>query len=73
MHLGALTALALTLSGCNNDDDDCDRRPTGGGGDKVAQALRVSGPAAARDTPAPVAATLPDRGGFGTHLASCGG
>ncbi|MEU3453953.1 hypothetical protein ABZ671_10155 [Micromonospora sp. NPDC006766] len=77
VHLGALTALALTLSGCNNDDDDCGRRPAGGGGggggDKVAQALRVSGPPVAPDTPTPVAATLPDRGGFGTHLASCGG
>ncbi|MFJ8580415.1 hypothetical protein [Micromonospora sp. NPDC093277] len=74
VHLGALTALALTLSGCNNDDDDCALGPpAGGGGDTVALALRVPGPAVARDTPAPAATALPDRGGFGTHLASCGG
>ncbi|SBT51981.1 hypothetical protein GA0070621_4265 [Micromonospora narathiwatensis] len=76
MHLGALTALALTLSGCNNDDDNCARNPSGGsggGGGTVALALREPGPAAARDTPAPVAAAPPARGGFGTHLASCGG
>ncbi|MGW4295895.1 hypothetical protein ACWEH1_23010 [Micromonospora chersina] len=77
VQLGALTALALALSGCNNgyddDDDDCALGPAGGGGDTVAVALRVPAPAAARDTPAPVAAALPERGGFGTHLASCGG
>ncbi|MFU8853393.1 hypothetical protein ACNAW0_20750 [Micromonospora sp. SL1-18] len=72
VQLGALTALALTLTACNNDDDDCARGAAGGGGDTVALALRVPGPAAARDKPAPVAA-LPERGGFGTHLASCGG
>ncbi|MFI7428354.1 hypothetical protein ACIBPB_15315 [Micromonospora sp. NPDC049836] len=77
VQLGALTALALALSGCNNgydDDDDCALGPAGGGGgDTVALALRVATPAAARDTPAPVAGPLPERGGFGTHLASCGG
>ncbi|MEU0152454.1 hypothetical protein [Micromonospora fulviviridis] len=76
VQLGALTALALALSGCNNgydDDDDCALGPAGGGGDTVAVALRIPAPAAARDAPAPVAAALPERGGFGTHLASCGG
>ncbi|MEU8264153.1 hypothetical protein AB0C02_26450 [Micromonospora sp. NPDC048999] len=72
VHLGALTALALTLSGCNNDDDDC-ARPAKSGGNAVTQAIRAPGPAAARDTPTPVAAALPGQGGFGTHLASCGG
>ncbi|MFU8875564.1 hypothetical protein [Micromonospora sp. SL4-19] len=72
VQLGALTALALALSGCNltDDDDDCALGPAGGGGGTVTQALRVSAPAAARDAPAPA---LPARGGFGTHLASCGG
>ncbi|WP_241825220.1 hypothetical protein [Micromonospora sp. CB01531] len=75
VQLGALTALALALSGCNltDDDDDCALGPAGGGGDNVALALRAPAPAAARDTSPPVAAALPARGGFGTHLASCGG
>ncbi|WP_255292777.1 hypothetical protein [Micromonospora sp. WMMA1996] len=77
VQLGALTVLALALTGCNNgyddDDDDCALGPAGGGGDTVAVALRVPAPAtAARGDTAPAAA-LPDRGGFGTHLASCGG
>lgn len=81
VQLGALTALALALSGCNmtsddddDDDDDCALGPTGGG-DTVALAMRV--PAVTTGTgagePRPVAAALPERGGFGTHLASCGG
>ncbi|TYC26382.1 hypothetical protein FXF52_01570 [Micromonospora sp. MP36] len=75
MQLGALTALALALSGCNltDDDDDCALGPAGGGGDSVAMASRIPAPAAARDTSAPVAAALPAWGGFGSHLASCGG
>ncbi|MFJ6195878.1 hypothetical protein [Micromonospora sp. NPDC092111] len=78
VQLGALTALALTLSGCNltsdDDDDDCALGPVGGG-DTVALAMRV--PTAIGDTraaaPEPGSAALPERGGFGTHLASCGG
>ncbi|WP_245716447.1 hypothetical protein [Micromonospora humi] len=78
VQLGALTALALALSGCNNgyddDDDDCALGPAGGGGDTVAVALRVPAPVtAARGDAAPAAAALPERGGFGSHLASCGG
>ncbi|MER7893619.1 hypothetical protein AB0C04_19390 [Micromonospora sp. NPDC048909] len=77
VQLGALTALALALSGCNltsddDDDDDCALGP-GGGGDTVALAMRVAGPSTARSAPEPAAAAVPDRGGFGTHLASCGG
>ncbi|MEU8071563.1 MULTISPECIES: hypothetical protein [unclassified Micromonospora] len=80
VQLGALTALALALSGCNNgyddDDDDCALGPAGGGGDVVAVAQRV--PAATATTGArgeafPTTSALPERGGFGTHLASCGG
>ena len=80
MQLGALTALALALSGCNNgyddDDDDCALGLAGGGGDVVAVAQRV--PAATATTGArgeafPTTSALPERGGFGTHLASCGG
>lgn len=76
MQLGALTALALALSGCNmtgdDDDDDCALGPLGGGG-TVALAMRVPAPSSGRAEPAPVAADVPERGGFGTHLASCGG
>jgi hypothetical protein len=80
VQLGALTALALALSGCNmtsdDDDDDCALGPIGGG-ETVALAMRVPTPAAqtggTRGAPQPVGAAVPDRGGFGTHLASCGG
>ncbi|MGN9810698.1 hypothetical protein ACTMSW_15200 [Micromonospora sp. BQ11] len=77
VQLGALTALALALSGCNmssdDDDDDCALGPVGGG-DTVALALReppVAVAAGVDDRSADAA--LPDRGGFGTHLAACGG
>ncbi|MGN9776113.1 hypothetical protein ACTMS0_10090 [Micromonospora sp. H33] len=77
VQLGALTALALALSGCNmtsddDDDDDCALGPVGGG-DTVALALRVPEAGAGRVAPDPAPAALPDRGGFGTHLAACGG
>jgi hypothetical protein len=75
VQLGALTALALALSGCNmtsdDDDDDCALGPVGGG-DTVALAMRVSAPTAGA-AGEPTSAALPERGGFGTHLASCGG
>ncbi|MET8084997.1 hypothetical protein [Micromonospora sp. NPDC005237] len=76
VQLGALTALALALSGCNmtsdDDDDDCALGPVGGG-DTVALAMRVPAPVAGRTAGEPTTAALPERGGFGTHLASCGG
>ena len=76
MQLGALTALALALSGCNmtsDDDDDCALGPTGGA-ETVALAMRVpTTVGAGRGAPEPATATVPERGGFGTHLASCGG
>ncbi|MEU6074546.1 hypothetical protein [Micromonospora sp. NPDC047074] len=76
VQLGALTVLALTLSGCNmtsdDDDDDCALGPVGGG-ETVALALRAPQVSATRTAPEPAAAAVPDRGGFGTHLASCGG
>ncbi|GIJ21659.1 hypothetical protein [Micromonospora lutea] len=79
VQLGALTVLALALSGCNmtsdDDDDDCALGPTGGGG-TVALATRVPTPAAeasGRAAAEPVNAAVPERSGFGTHLASCGG
>ncbi|MEV1071817.1 hypothetical protein [Micromonospora parva] len=77
VQLGALTALALALSGCNmtsddDDDDDCALGPVGGG-ETVALAMRVSDPAASRIAPEPATTALPERGGFGTHLAACGG
>ncbi|MBQ1072221.1 hypothetical protein KBX06_03430 [Micromonospora sp. C31] len=76
MQLGALTVLALTLSGCNmtsdDDDDDCALGPVGGG-ETVALALRAPVVTSGRTAPEPAAAAVPDRGGFGTHLAACGG
>ncbi|MEV6691792.1 hypothetical protein AB0M35_10045 [Micromonospora sp. NPDC051196] len=80
MQLGALTALALALSGCNmtsdDDDDDCAMGP-GGGGDTVAMALRTPPSApemgVGRLVSEPVASAVPERGGFGSHQASCGG
>ncbi|MEU6022333.1 hypothetical protein ACGFIK_17525 [Micromonospora sp. NPDC048871] len=79
VQLGALTALALTLSGCNmtsDDDDDCAMGP-GGGGDTVAMAVRTPSPGAeigvGRPVTEPVASAVPERGGFGSHQASCGG
>ncbi|RIV37276.1 hypothetical protein D2L64_16580 [Micromonospora radicis] len=59
----------------DDDDDDCAMGPSGGG-DTVALAMRIPAPAAesaARTAPEPAAAAVPERGGFGTHLASCGG
>ncbi|MEO3742696.1 hypothetical protein [Plantactinospora sp. B5E13] len=74
VQLGALTALALTLTACNqvgDDDDDCDRstRPR-----SLSSANPVPTVQARLGRPGtePTAA-VPDQGGFGTHLASCGG
>ncbi|WP_307804342.1 hypothetical protein [Micromonospora echinofusca] len=80
VQLGALTALALALSGCNmtsddDDDDDCAMGPLGGG-DTVVVAMQVPTVDARTTTGtsgAGAAAVVPERGGFGTHLASCGG
>jgi hypothetical protein len=77
VQLGALTALALALTACNttsddDDDDDCALGPIGGGG-TVAVALRVPEATAGRTAPEPATSVVPDRGGFGTHLAACGG
>ncbi|MFY1689654.1 hypothetical protein [Plantactinospora sp. WMMB782] len=80
MQLGALTALAVTLSGCNQvaDDDDCDSRPSTPRPRSLALAAYApavaSAPAESGGRPAGGATgVLPERGGFGTHLASCGG
>jgi hypothetical protein len=76
VQLGALTVLALALSGCNttsdDDDDDCALGPTGGGG-TVALAFRQPVATTANAAPEPASAAVPERGGFGTHLADCGG
>ncbi|MER7416728.1 hypothetical protein ABT346_08050 [Micromonospora peucetia] len=75
VQLGALTVLALAISGCNttsDDDDDCALGPVGGGG-TVALALRAPTATSGRTAPEPTTAAVPDRGGFGTHLAACGG
>ncbi|WP_433387977.1 hypothetical protein [Micromonospora sp. KLBMP9576] len=76
VQLGALTVLALALSGCNttsdDDDDDCALGPVGGG-ETVALAWQSPTATTWRTTGEPTAAAVPDRGGFGTHLAACGG
>ncbi|GLY23567.1 hypothetical protein Misp04_32990 [Micromonospora sp. NBRC 101691] len=76
VQLGTLTVLALALSGCNmtsdDDDDDCALGPGGGGG-TVALALQKPAPATGVAAPEPAPAAVPERGGFGTHLADCGG
>ncbi|MGW4499372.1 hypothetical protein ACWENR_12280 [Micromonospora sp. NPDC004336] len=76
VQLGALTALALALTACNttsdDDDDDCALGPAGGDG-TVAVAKRTPEVTAVRVAPEPTATAVPDRGGFGTHLAACGG
>ncbi|MEQ4300924.1 hypothetical protein ABNF97_05935 [Plantactinospora sp. B6F1] len=78
VQLGALTALAVTLSGCNQvgDDDDCDSRRSTPRPRSLA--LAAYAPATVPDGPTAGSSTggadvLPERGGFGTHLASCGG
>ena len=78
VNLGAVTVLALSLTGCNggfsdDDDDDCALGPAG----TVATATLLGTSAAAPDA-APAgqddADALPPRGGFGTHMAyGCGG
>lgn len=97
VQLGALTALALSLSGCNMvSDDDCDNdrsMGSGGAGGGAVVAMAMAGaPAPATGSPGRsdgtadraepgigddgmvgAMAAVPDRGGFGTHLASCGG
>lgn len=78
MHLGALTALALTLTGCNQvgDDDDCDSRSNNPKNRSLATATpappRVAEARVGGGGAEPVAA-VPTQSGFGTHLASCGG
>ncbi|WFE26492.1 hypothetical protein O7623_24705 [Solwaraspora sp. WMMD791] len=83
VQLGALTALALSLSGCNMvSDDDCDddrSMGVGGGGTAVVAlaggtlATGAAADPADRTGSGTSTAAVPDRGGFGTHLASCGG
>ncbi|MFD0969769.1 hypothetical protein [Plantactinospora endophytica] len=98
VQLGALTALAVTLSGCNQvGDDDCDSRSstprprslalaayapavagTGSAGATTAGATTAGVTTTGASTttgggPTGAADVLPEQGGFGTHLASCGG
>ncbi|MEE6259400.1 hypothetical protein [Plantactinospora sonchi] len=74
VQLGALTALALTLTACNqvgDDDDDCDRktRPR-----SLSSATPLATVEARFERPgAEPTSVVPSQGGFGTHLASCGG
>jgi hypothetical protein len=79
VQLGALTALALAVAGCNtssaddDDDDDCALGPTGGGTVALAMHAPTVTAGSTRTEPRPTATLVPERGGFGTHLASCGG
>jgi hypothetical protein len=79
VQLGALTALALTLTGCNQvgDDDDCDGRPNNPPRNR---SFATAEPEPFRtvdarfgDTDRQPHSVVPTEGGFGTHLASCGG
>ncbi|GAA2396981.1 hypothetical protein [Catellatospora methionotrophica] len=66
--IGGVVLLVAGLACALDDDDDCSSSPqpqptvfaAGGSGIRLAE------------PPAPTEA-LPDSGGFGTHLASCGG
>jgi hypothetical protein len=86
VQLGALTALALTLTACNNVGDDDDDGYCGRGAQPqptIKERLTATAPlvpasiglvpaALGADRPDP-ALTPPSTGGFGTHLARCGG
>lgn len=78
MHLGALTALALTLTGCNQvgDDDDCDSRSNNPPRNR---SLATAEPDPLRTVDSRFGSTeqqprsvVPTEGGFGTYVASCG-
>lgn len=65
--LGITAVLAATLLGaCDHDDDDCE--------DESMQQIRIVYASSVRkDIPVHVSGPLPASGGFGTHLADCGG
>jgi hypothetical protein len=84
VNLGAVTVLALSLTGCNNfgdDDDDCalGPAPTVATATLLATAAAPAAPETAEQAVEQAVdqdgtEALPARGGFGTHLAyGCGG
>lgn len=71
VKLGITAALAATLLACGlgDDDDDCDDD------DESLRQIRIVHTSSVRaDLPQThVSGALPASGGFGTHLADCGG
>ncbi|GAB4048804.1 hypothetical protein GCM10028775_14510 [Catellatospora paridis] len=65
---GVVLLVAGLACALDDDDDDCSGMPS------PQQTVFAAGSSGIRlaEPPAPVEA-LPDSGGFGTHLASCGG
>jgi hypothetical protein len=69
VKLGITAALAATLLACGlGDDDDCDDDD-----DSLRQIRIVHTSSVRKDIPVHVSGALPASGGFGTHLADCGG
>lgn len=67
--LGLTVTLATMLAcGPGDDDDDC------GDDNESLRPIRMVHVGTVREVPAPhVSDSLPTSGGFGTHLADCGG
>lgn len=68
--MGVTLALAATLLACglSDDDDDCDDDD-----ESLRQIRIVHASSVRKDIPVHVSGALPASGGFGTHLADCGG
>lgn len=66
--IGGVSLLLVGLACAIDDDDDCDSMPV------PRQTVFAAGSSGLRLAEPPAAAeALPASGGFGTHLASCGG
>lgn len=59
-----LIILAAACAAGSDDDDDCD---------SMGPVVLAAGTSLRTNPPAPMTEALPETGGFGTHLASCGG
>ncbi|GAB3797402.1 hypothetical protein [Micromonospora zhanjiangensis] len=77
VRLGTVTALALSLTACDPTGDGCDsdrKRSSAAGVTVAAGSVTVLAAGSTGSTGGQTTtAALPDRGGFGTQLASCGG
>ncbi|BCJ71322.1 hypothetical protein CS0771_08660 [Catellatospora sp. IY07-71] len=66
--IGGVVVLVAALACAMDDDDDCDSQPA------PRQTVFAAGNSGIRLAEPPTSAEpLPASGGFGTHLASCGG